>query len=119
MAAGDVEAHAEAQGAMAMDEGARLKSAPGKEGRQIAWRRTRRLLCGLGILAVLAGGLNTGGVSAASPPPAPTNLAATVDPSGVHLTWGASAGASTYAVYRNGTQISPSSQTATALTDTA
>ncbi|MBV9099517.1 MAG: PQQ-binding-like beta-propeller repeat protein [Candidatus Dormibacteraeota bacterium] len=78
------------------------------------------MLCGLGILAVLVSGLNVLGVSAANPPAAPTNLAAAVDGCGVHLTWTASAGASTYAVFRNGgSAISPANQTATAFTDSA
>ncbi len=77
----------------------------------------RRLLVWLTVIGVVATGFTAIGALAATPPGPPSALKATVDLGGVHLSWQPGAGAQTYLVYRNGTQVSPSSQTATTFTD--
>ena len=80
-------------------------------------RLTRRLLIWLTVVGVVATGFTAMGVLAATPPGPPSGLQAVVNLSGVHLSWQPGAGASTYLVNRNGTTVSPPSQTSTTFTD--
>src|SRR3984893_2829798 len=77
----------------------------------------RRILVWLSVVGVIATGSTAIGASAANPPGPPSGLQAYADLSGLHLSWQPGAGAQTYAVYRSGTLVSPSTQTATTFVD--